>query len=82
MDRQRALDPVLGRFAGRLRQDIGAERVLLFGSHARGNAYHDSDYDFIVVSPRFAGADRFQRGSTSGTSGKTSTDAIPSTSSV
>lgn len=62
MDRQRTFDPVLGRFADRLRQDVGAERVVLFGSHARGNAYRDSDYDFIVVSPRYAGVDRHQRG--------------------
>lgn len=62
MDRRRALDPVLGRFAGRLRQEVEAERVLLFGSHARGTADRDSDYDFIVVSPRFAEVERLQRG--------------------
>ena len=59
MDRQRALDPVLGRFAERLRRDVGAQRVLLFGSHARGAAQQASDYDFIVVSSRFDGIDRF-----------------------
>ena len=62
MSGPRPLDPVLGRFAERLRQETGAERVLLFGSHARGSAYRESDYDFIVVSPRFAGVDRLQRG--------------------
>jgi predicted nucleotidyltransferase len=62
MGRGPTLDPVLGRFATRLHQEIGAERVLLFGSHARGNAYRESDYDFIVVSPRFARVERLQRG--------------------
>jgi predicted nucleotidyltransferase len=50
------------RFAAQLRVDIGATRVLLFGSRARGNAWHASDYDFIVVSPQFAGIDRPLRG--------------------
>jgi hypothetical protein len=35
--------------------------VLLFGSHARGTAQLDSDYDFIIVSPRFAGVHPFDR---------------------
>jgi predicted nucleotidyltransferase len=53
---------VLTRFAERLRDQIGAERVLLFGSHARGHAQSDSDYDVIVVSPRFDGLRRRERG--------------------
>jgi predicted nucleotidyltransferase len=56
MDRQSvidSLDPVVWRFARRLREEIDAERVLLFGSYARGTAYRDSDYDFIIVSPRY-----------------------------
>lgn len=49
-----SIDPAIGRFAERLRQEIAAERVLLFGSHARGEAHAQSDYDLIVVSPAFA----------------------------
>ncbi len=30
-------------------------RVILFGSRARGDHLLDSDYDLIVVSPRFQG---------------------------
>jgi predicted nucleotidyltransferase len=48
-----AVDPALRRFAERLREEIGAERVLLFGSYASGTAAHNSDYDFIVVADRF-----------------------------
>jgi predicted nucleotidyltransferase len=47
------LAPSLVRFAERLRDELGAERVLLFGSHARGTAYHDSDYDLIIVADHF-----------------------------
>ena len=39
------------RFAERLRRDLGAERVLLFGSYARGTPHEDGDYDLIIVSP-------------------------------
>jgi uncharacterized protein len=53
---------VLDRFAEQLRDRFGAERVLLFGSQACGNAQLDSDYDFIVVSPRFTGVRRRERG--------------------
>ena len=56
------VEPALQRFADRLWRDIRAERVLLFGSRARGSPRADSDYDVIVVSPHFAGVDRWHRG--------------------
>lgn len=34
---------------------MGARKVILFGSRARGDWIKESDYDFIVVSPRFEG---------------------------
>jgi predicted nucleotidyltransferase len=37
------------RFAGRLRTDLRAERVILFGSRARGTERPERDHDFIVV---------------------------------
>ena len=33
----------------RLRGSLPAERIYLFGSHARGDATVDSDFDFLVV---------------------------------
>jgi predicted nucleotidyltransferase len=56
MDRQSVvggLDASLLRFSRRLRDELGAEHVLLFGSYARGNAYYDSDYDLIIVAEYF-----------------------------
>ncbi len=35
-------------------QGIAVEKVLLFGSQARGNAGNDSDFDLIIISPDFA----------------------------
>jgi uncharacterized protein len=51
----------LRRFALSLRESLKAERVLLFGSRARGNARSDSDYDFIIVAPHFEGMGRRER---------------------
>jgi uncharacterized protein len=55
------IDPAVLRFASRLRDEWGAERVLLFGSHARGNAAPDSDYDLIIISERFEPIPRLRR---------------------
>jgi predicted nucleotidyltransferase len=43
----------LRRFARRLRADLGATKVLLYGAHSRSNADVDRDYNLIIVSPSF-----------------------------
>jgi uncharacterized protein len=45
-----AADPILTRFRSALDETYGEriERVVLFGSHARGEARADSDYDVAV----------------------------------
>jgi hypothetical protein len=49
------LDRIIGRFRQELeRSGVRPERILLFGSHARGKAREGSDIDLIVVSPDWA----------------------------
>jgi predicted nucleotidyltransferase len=42
--------------AGRLLADAAPpeSKVILFGSHGRGDATADSDFDFLVIEPSFA----------------------------
>lgn len=51
-------DPLLNEIVRRLVQAYHPERIYLFGSHARGEAGPDSDYDLMVVVPDFAPADQ------------------------
>ena len=44
-------DPILAEIVRRLVETYRPERVYLFGSHARGDAGPDSDYDLMVVVP-------------------------------
>jgi predicted nucleotidyltransferase len=38
-------------FSNRIASEFDPERIILFGSHARGNALEDSDVDMLVVMP-------------------------------
>ena len=44
---------VVSAFVDSLGQHVRVERVILFGSRARGDASEDSDVDLLVVSPDF-----------------------------
>lgn len=55
------LDPFVYDFARRLHEEIGAQKVILFGSRARGDWLKESDYDFVVVAERFQGIPFVQR---------------------
>lgn len=48
------------QIASRLRLCLSPEAVYLFGSHARGDATFDSDFDFLVVVSD-SSASRFER---------------------
>ncbi len=39
------------RMVQRIRKQFNPERIILFGSHARGDAGPDSDVDLLVVMP-------------------------------
>ena len=42
---------ILKAIADRLRESYGAERVLVYGSVARGEQTEDSDIDLLVIAP-------------------------------
>lgn len=51
-------DPKLAEIVKRLVEAYRPLRVYLFGSHARGEARADSDYDLLLVVPDDSSADR------------------------
>jgi len=38
-------------FGEKIGREFGAERVILFGSHARGEVSEDSDVDLLIIGP-------------------------------
>jgi predicted nucleotidyltransferase len=54
------VDPVLARFRAAVAELYGdrLERIVLFGSRARGEARPDSDYDILVFLKDFGLSDR------------------------
>lgn len=47
-------DAVIAKAAELLLQETNPTRIILFGSHARGDAKQDSDVDLLVVMPNVA----------------------------
>ncbi len=41
----------LKKIADRLKRSYGAEKVILFGSYATGDATEDSDVDLFIIAP-------------------------------
>lgn len=41
----------LHAIGSKIKKEYRAERVILFGSHARGDATEDSDVDLLIVAP-------------------------------
>ena len=41
----------IGEVSRRIAQEFHPERIVLFGSHARGTAGEDSDVDLLVIMP-------------------------------
>jgi predicted nucleotidyltransferase len=48
---KRKLDKRLHTIGNKIKRDYSAERVILFGSYAKGNATEDCDVDLLVVAP-------------------------------
>lgn len=49
------IDDRVRNFVERLSNGLDVEKIILFGSRARGDHLIDSDYDFIIVSEDFDG---------------------------
>lgn len=52
---------LIKRYVRKLNETIRVERVIIFGSRARGDYSENSDLDLIVISPDFAGKDSLER---------------------
>ena len=52
-------DPFLAEIIDRILQVTDPDRIVLFGSRARGDARPDSDFDFLVIQP--SEAPRYRR---------------------
>ena len=48
------VDTLIKLFVEELKKEIPVEKILLFGSYAKGESNQESDIDLIVVSPSFA----------------------------
>ncbi|MBI4148517.1 nucleotidyltransferase domain-containing protein [Candidatus Woesearchaeota archaeon] len=57
----KALAQKLKEFKTRLSKDVSVEKIILFGSRARGKAKRESDVDLIVVSKNFKGKKSYER---------------------
>jgi len=56
-----AVTPAFNRFLARIRKALRPDRVILFGSRARGDHRPDSDFDLLVVSRDFRGVPWVER---------------------
>lgn len=48
-------------FANELKPKVQVEKVILFGSYAKGTAKKDSDLDFVIISSDFRKIDPWKR---------------------
>jgi len=55
------MDEKVKRFARKIRKAFDVQKIVLFGSRARGDWLHTSDYDFLIVSKDFEGLNFLNR---------------------
>ena len=61
MDRNKSLKSELKIFLQELSKDYPVQKLILFGSRAKGKATVDSDVDLIIVSSKFKNKKRLDR---------------------
>ncbi|MBI2669060.1 nucleotidyltransferase domain-containing protein [Candidatus Woesearchaeota archaeon] len=54
-------DRIISSFARVVRKNISPCTIILFGSRAKKKAKKTSDYDFLIISPKFKNVDREKR---------------------
>jgi len=59
MDKRENLE--IKKFVEKVKKAIKVEKVILFGSRARGDYLEDSDFDLIIVSRDFEGISFYER---------------------
>jgi len=52
---KKPLEKEIKEFISKVKLELKPEKIILFGSRARGDSWKRSDYDFIIVSPKFKG---------------------------
>lgn len=52
---------IIKKFASKIRKAYYPEKLILFGSRARGDNFKSSDFDFIIVSKKFNDVPFMQR---------------------
>lgn len=62
MDRKTTIIKNLKSFKKRVNKDFKLDKVIFFGSRARGTPRQYSDVDLILVSPKFKRLDFIERG--------------------
>jgi predicted nucleotidyltransferase len=55
------LKQIAKEFAKELEKEIKVEKIILFGSFAKGKAKKDSDLDLLIISPNFKKMDLWKR---------------------
>jgi predicted nucleotidyltransferase len=62
MDRKKTIIGKLKEFKENVEKDMRIEKMILFGSYAKGKIHRWSDIDLIIVSPKFKKLNFFKRG--------------------
>lgn len=59
MDKETA--KIVKFFAAKIKKAYSPEKIILFGSRARGDHFKSSDFDIVIVSKKFIGIPFLQR---------------------
>src|SRR3989338_5764265 len=62
MGGRKSINEQLSLFKTKLNKGLPVNKMILFGSRAKGKCWRDRDVDLIIVSPKFKKLDFFERG--------------------